>query len=56
MAIIKKLIGSNKDNIPNHMMGTIFTHEPGGGSANNVLHWIQCFRRRKNFTKFCFGK
>lgn len=53
---IKQLVGINNDLIPNSMIGLIFTHEPGGGSVNNLLHWMQCFRSRKNFSKFCYGK
>ncbi len=53
---IKELIGINGDTIPNSMIGVIFTHEPGGGSVNNVLHWIQCFRKKNNFSRFCYGK
>jgi hypothetical protein len=55
MTGIKKLIGINKGNIPENMIGVIFTHEPGGASVNNVLHWIQCFRNKKKFHRFCYG-
>ncbi len=54
---IKELIGLNHDDIiPNEMIGVIFTHEPGGGSVNNVLHWIQSFRSKSQISKFCYGK
>lgn len=53
---IKHLVGMNNDLIPASMVGLIFTHEPGGSSVNNLLHWIQCFRSRKTFSKFCYGK
>lgn len=52
---IKHLVGRNGHSIPPHMVAVIFTHEPGGGSVNNVLHWIQCFRSRQTFRKFCYG-
>jgi hypothetical protein len=32
----------------------MITHEPGGASANNALHWVQCFRSG-NMKKFNFG-
>jgi pimeloyl-ACP methyl ester carboxylesterase len=53
---IKQLVGCNGKTIPEHMIGVIFTHEPGGGSVNNVLHWMQCFRSKKRFRKFCYGR
>lgn len=52
----KELIGVNGKTIPKNMIGVVFTHGPGGGSINNVLHWIQCFRKGDQFSKFCFGK
>lgn len=57
MSSIKQLIGSNeKDKIPDEMLARIFTHEPGGGSSNNVIHWMQCFRSKSNLKKFDYGK
>jgi lysosomal acid lipase/cholesteryl ester hydrolase len=53
---MQHLIGRNNDLIPPSMVGLIFTHEPGGASLNNLLHWMQCFRSRKTFSKFCFGR
>jgi hypothetical protein len=56
MSGIKQIIGLNRDNnIPRNMIGVIFTHEPGGGSTNNVMHWIQCFRSRRTFCRFDYG-
>jgi len=38
------------------MLGRIFTHEPGGGSSNNVIHWMQCFRSKDTLRRFDYGK
>jgi hypothetical protein len=41
---MKLLVGfTTKNKVPDHTWEVIFTHEPGGGSVNNVLHWVQCY-------------
>lgn len=55
IAIFQQLMGVNRNYIPEHMAGVIFTHEFGGASTNNVMHWIQSFRKKK-FERFCYGE
>jgi hypothetical protein len=53
---MKLLVGfTTKSKVPDNTWEVIFTHEPGGGSVNNVLHWVQCYRQGGKLRKFCYG-
>ena len=57
MAFIRLLCGfSIRNKIPADLFGVIITHEPGGSSVNNALHWVQCYRQGGVMKKFNFGK
>ena len=57
MGFISLLCGfSNNSKIPKDLFGVIITHEPGGASTNNTLHWVQCYRYGGIIRKFCYGK
>ena len=56
MGFIRLLCGfSNKNKIPESLFGVIITHEPGGSSVNNALHWVQCHRQGGVMRKFNYG-
>lgn len=44
---------SNK--LPRHLVPVIVSHEPGGTSIKNIIHWIQFFTKQ-NFSMFDHGK
>lgn len=46
---------SDKNKIPSELFGVMITHEPGGASANNALHWVQCFRK-SSMHRFDYGE
>jgi hypothetical protein len=57
MGFIRLLCGSNDRNkIPEELFGVIITHEPGGSSVNNALHWVQCYRHGGVMRRFDYGK
>jgi hypothetical protein len=57
MKFIRLLCGfSIKNKIPAELFGVIITHEPGGSSVNNALHWVQCYRQGGVMRKFNYGK
>lgn len=57
MGFIRLLCGfSLKNKIPADLFGVIITHEPGGSSVNNALHWVQCYRQGGTMRKFNYGK
>jgi hypothetical protein len=57
MKFIRMLSGHTlRNKIPTELFGVIITHEPGGASANNALHWVQCYRLGGTMKKFDFGK
>lgn len=57
MGFIRLLCGfSVRNKIPAELFGVIITHEPGGSSVNNALHWVQCYRQGGVMKKFNFGK
>lgn len=47
LLIVKGLCGHNqeKEKINLDRFGVVISHEPGGTSINNVLHWIQIYRQ-----------
>lgn len=47
MMVVTGLCGTNKikHRINFDRFGVIISHEPGGSSINNALHWIQIYRR-----------
>ena len=53
---IQSLCGFNKikPRINFERLGMIVTHEPGGCSVNNTLHWLQMYRRG-HACKFDYG-
>jgi hypothetical protein len=56
MGFIRLLCGFNtKNKIPESLFGVIITHEPGGSSVNNALHWVQCYRQGGIMRKFNYG-
>jgi hypothetical protein len=54
---INALCGANQNEpkIDGKRFGVILSHEPGGSSVNNVLHWVQIYRRGY-FHKYDHGK
>lgn len=56
--IVTGLCGKNKNDekINLKRFGVIISHEPGGSSITNVLHWIQMFRNKGILCKFDYGK
>jgi hypothetical protein len=55
MRFIRLLCGhSERNRISSDLFGVMITHEPGGSSANNALHWIQCYRNGE-MKKFDYG-
>lgn len=57
MAFIRLLCGfSDRNKIPSELFGVIITHEPGGSSVNNALHWVQCYRQGGIMRRFNYGK
>jgi pimeloyl-ACP methyl ester carboxylesterase len=57
MKFIRLLCGSSlRNKIPADLFGVIITHEPGGSSVNNALHWVQCYRQGGVMRRFNYGK
>lgn len=57
LGFIRLLCGfSEKNKVSSELFGVIITHEPGGSSANNALHWVQCYRQGGIMSKFNHGK
>lgn len=57
MNFIRLLCGfSVRNKIPSELFGVIITHEPGGSSVNNALHWVQCHRQGGIMRRFNYGK
>jgi hypothetical protein len=57
MRFIRMLCGFSAVNkIPADIFGVIITHEPGGSSVNNALHWVQCYRQGGVMRRFNYGK
>lgn len=57
MRFIRMLCGFSAGNkIPADIFGVIITHEPGGSSVNNALHWVQCYRQGGVMRRFNYGK
>lgn len=55
MMFVRLLCGySEKNKISPDLFGVMITHEPGGSSSNNALHWIQCYRQGV-MKKFDYG-
>jgi hypothetical protein len=55
-AVIQLFCGfSTKNKVPESLFGVIVTHEPGGSSINNTLHWVQCYRQGGVMHKFNYG-
>lgn len=54
---IYELCGYNtgKEGISLVRLGAILSHEPGGSSIMNIIHWVQMFRKRK-LHFYDFGK
>lgn len=56
-AFIRLLCGfSERNKVPSELFGVIITHEPGGSSVNNALHWVQCYRQGGIMRRFNYGK
>lgn len=56
MKFIRLLCGVNaKNKITENLFGVIITHEPGGSSVNNALHWVQCYRQGGVMSRFNYG-
>jgi hypothetical protein len=56
MGFIRLLCGfSNTNKIPESLFGVIITHEPGGSSVNNAIHWVQCYRQGGVMHRFNHG-
>lgn len=57
MTFIRLLCGfTNKNKISPDLFGVMITHQPGGSSANNAMHWVQCFRSGGIMKNFDFGQ
>ena len=57
LGFIRLLCGfSQKNKVSSELFGVIITHEPGGSSANNALHWVQCYRQGGIMSRFNHGK
>lgn len=55
MMFVRMLCGhSQKNKISSELFGVMITHEPGGSSSNNALHWVQCYRNGV-MKKFDYG-
>ena len=47
---------TNSDKINLKRFGVIISHEPGGSSITNVIHWIQMYRKGGILCKYDYGK
>lgn len=56
--IVTGLCGKNQKQAKINLkrFGVIISHEPGGSSITNVLHWIQMYRKNGILARYDYGK